>query len=61
MSETQKKHLNLCLIINSSGVYLVAESADRYPADDDGGISDFSIKIRSISHLRSCEGDKMWK
>lgn len=43
------------------GVYLVAEPADRYPGDDDGGISDLSGESRIISHLGSWEEDRMGK
>lgn len=34
-------------------VYLVAEPADRYPGDEDGGVCHICAERRSISHLRS--------
>lgn len=34
-----------------AGFYLVAEPADRYPGDNDRGISDLSAERRSISNL----------
>lgn len=44
-------------LVISSGFYLVAKPVDRYPGDDDGGISDFGAERRSISHLGSWEDD----
>lgn len=35
--------------------YLVAESADRYPGDDDGSVGDIRVEGRGISHLGSWE------
>lgn len=44
--------MNFGMWQDDAGVYLVAEPADRYPGDDNGGVSDFSAERRSISHLR---------
>lgn len=33
--------------------HLVAEPTDRYPGDNDGGVSDLGAERRSISNLRS--------